>query len=341
MIENKEVEEIEKRKIVSKKIANFISFIPCLISDIKINLKENEDKLNKENLKYLETEYSMIEIKRKNFLAKKQYETETTLHKTGLLNNLINMLAFISICITLLGTNVFDNLFPKETVLKIESILTIGLMFSIMFVNYMLSSNLGLIKEKFYVLYHVSIILIVACITVSVYFNFKFLINILEIDNIAVKNIIAFLKSILLDISISVLLFYKNCRNTLTFSYGTDNRSLTDKIKSMFTNKTEVQTDNITDNITDNKTEVQTDNITETKKPKKVITDNKTDLKNTLTYDQKLNMIYNFLKNVNQNETVNFKDMSHFLNRYDWDKAKKKLKEDNKIYITNRLCYKK
>ena len=78
-----------KHKELSKNIANIFSFLPSLWSNIKINLKENENNLSDEVLKYYEKKFSMLEIERKNYLSKKKFETETNLHRTYVLNMLI------------------------------------------------------------------------------------------------------------------------------------------------------------------------------------------------------------------------------------------------------------
>lgn len=324
-------------KDLSKSIADKISFIPSLWSNIKINLKENENKMNDENLKYYEKKFSMLEIERKNYLAKKKFETETNIHKTFILNLLIFMLAFISVSLTLLGTNVLDNIFSIETVVNIKSVLTIMLMFSVMFISYFLSSQLGLIREKFYNLFKLSIIIILACITVSVYFNFMFLQSILTIDNEIIKIFIALLKSILLDVSISVLLFYRNCRQTLSFSF---NRTQT----YLNQNETYVKTDKKNLNIpqTEIKKSLTEANINQTE-VKQIQTEHKkplTDSKHNLNFDEKLNMVKNVIDSLTDNEILEYKTMTHFLKRYDWDKAKKILQNENLIYIENRQCKK-
>jgi len=323
-----------KHKELSKNIANIFSFLPSLWSDIKINLKENENKLNDENLKYYEKKYAMLEIERKNYLSKKKFETETNLHKTYILNMLIILLAIISVSLTLFGTNILDNIIELKTVIKMKSGIGIMLMFSIMFIGYFLSSQLGLIKQKFNNLFKLSIVIILSCITVSVYFNFMFLQSILTIDNNVIKIIIALLKSILLDVSISVLLFYRNCRQTLSFSYETEVKT-ENKTEHKTEIKTEIKTDYVKPKIevkTDNKTENKTDYV----KPK---TDNK-NITVKHTFDEKLKMIKNVINNLEDNEKIDIQTMKHFLTRYDWDKAKKILQNEGIIYIHNRKCLK-
>lgn len=310
----------KNNKDLSKIIADKISFVPSLWSNIKINLKENENKMNDENLKYYEKKFSMLEIERKNYLAKKKFETETNIHKTYILSLLIILLAFISISLTLLGTDVLNNIFENKIIIDIKSVLTIVLMFSVMFISYFLSSQLGLIKEKFYNLFKLSIVIICSCIIVSVYFNFMFLQSILTIDNEIIKMLIALLKSILLDVSISVLLFYRNCRQTLSFSFNTNHKH--------------------NENELNNKITYPKKDITENKKEDPYIYREITEVKHKLKFEEKLNMIKNVIEKLKDNEKIDLKSMTHFLKRYDWDKAKKILKEEGLIYIDKKQCKK-
>ena len=173
-----------------------------------------------------------------------------------------------------------------------------------------------------------------------------FLQSILTIDNIIIKIIIALLKSVLLDVSISVLLYYRNCRQTLSFSYETyqhkhETESFkTDYVKPKTESKTEPKTETKTETKTDyvkQKTEVKTEPKTDYVKQKTETVKTET-VKHT--FDEKLKMIKTVIENLPDNEKIDIQTMKHFLTRYDWDKARKILEKEGLIYISNRKCLK-
>lgn len=338
----------KKSNDLSKGIARVISFFPKLSSNVKLELKDQNAKLKDIEFEELKKEYSTLEAKRKKHVAEVHYKTETNLHKTRKLKAVYGFLMLVSIIITILGTNAFDTIMVEGK--QIKSLFTICLVFGFSVLNYFLSSQLLLIKNRFYVLFYIASGIIMGCLFISVFFNYMFLLGVITVQNIFIKHVISLLMAVLLDLGIVVLLIYENGRKTLSFTYQNQNKRIRNinsipevkpEDKPALTEPKQIKTETLTDKTEskqnpDFKTELITDKTEDEIEEQ--------DDKTVLTYEQIFKQIYNRVQNIEPNARISKTDFPDIdfvkTNRYDWDKTIKELKKQNLVYTAGKTTRK-
>lgn len=328
-----------KNQDLSKGIAKFLSFFPKLTSNVKLELKDQNAKIKDIEFQELKKEFSTLEAKRKKHVAEIHYKTETNLHKTKKLKLVYIFLMIISIIITILGTNAFDTFMLTGQIIKPLFTVCLAVGFSVL--NYYLSSQLLLIKNRFYVLFLIVSGIILGCLIISVFFNYMFLLQVITVQNRVLKYVICLLMAVLLDLGITTLLLYENGRQTFSFTYqnqNTDSKQILEPKTEIEINKTETITDKTeTKQIPEFKTEIKTDKT-------EFITEEPED-KTELTYNQIYKQIYNRVQNIEPNAKISktdFPDIDFKVkNRYDWDKTIKDLKSKNMVYTAGKTTRKK